>query len=74
MFILDAVNKCSHLDFALTQMELKDLIKNKMVLAEGCHSPNRQLGMWSPRGEEVKPPLPTVRALGRVLVSIPESR
>lgn len=61
MSILDAVNKYSRLDFALSQLELKYLIKNKTFLAEGCGSPNRQPGRWSPRGGEGKSPPPAVR-------------
>lgn len=59
--ILDAVNKYSHLDFALTQLELKYLVKNKTFLAEGCRSPNRHRGRWSARGEEGESPLPAAR-------------
>jgi len=61
MSILDAVNKYSSLGFALTQLELKYLVKNKTFLAEGCRSPNRQPGKLSLRAGEGKSPLPAVR-------------
>lgn len=51
------------MDFSLTQLELKYLVKNKMFLAEGCLSPNRQKGRWNSRGEEGESPLPAVRDL-----------